>query len=78
MAFITRSAAAKVNEYRAFTVGDDGHIKSSRVCVSDADATVWAKQLVDGHDIELWSGERFVVRLDHRKDDRNLRTADGF
>jgi len=49
-------------------MGHDGHIKSSRafVCESDDDATVWAKQLVDGHDIELWSGERFVIRLDHR------------
>jgi hypothetical protein len=24
---------------------------------------VWAKQLVDDHDVELWSGERFVKRL---------------
>jgi hypothetical protein len=25
---------------------------------------VWAKQLLDGHPVELWSGARFVVRLD--------------
>jgi hypothetical protein len=24
---------------------------------------VWANQLVDAHDIELWSGERFVTRI---------------
>jgi hypothetical protein len=30
---------------------------------NDADATVWPKQLVDGHDIELWSGDRLVVHL---------------
>jgi len=69
MVFVSRITVAKVNEYRAFTMGHDGHIKSSRafVCESDDDATVWAKQLLDGHDIELWSGERFVIRLDHRR-----------
>ena len=35
----------------------------ARAATGDADATVWAKQLVDGHDVELWSGERFVFRL---------------
>ena len=29
-----------------------------------ADATVWAKQLVDGYGVELWQGGRFVVHLD--------------
>jgi len=55
-----------VAEYRAYVVSEDGHIAASRavVCDSDADATAWAKQLVDGHDIELWSGERFVIRLE--------------
>jgi hypothetical protein len=27
-----------------------------------------AKRLVGGYDIELWSGERFVVRLDREQD----------
>ncbi|MGY3119096.1 hypothetical protein ACVWXQ_003033 [Bradyrhizobium sp. S3.14.4] len=59
-----------MNEYRAFTVGHDGHFTAYRafVCASDEDAIVWAKQLVDGYDVELWSGDRFVVRLAHRKD----------
>jgi hypothetical protein len=45
-------------------IGHDGHIVTFRafVCDSDADATVWAKQLVDDHDVELWSGDRFVTR----------------
>jgi hypothetical protein len=44
-----------VAEYRAYVVGDDGHFISFRAfaCDSDADTTTWAKQLVDGHDIEL-------------------------
>ena len=37
------------------------------LCESDADATVWAKQLVDGHDIELWTGKRFVIQLKHQE-----------
>jgi hypothetical protein len=36
------------------------------VCDNDADATEWARQLVDGHDIELWSGGRFVIRLERK------------
>ncbi len=56
-----------MNEDRAYTLGDDDHITGSRdfVCVGDDDATVWAKQLLDGHDIELWNGARFVIRLRH-------------
>jgi hypothetical protein len=54
-------------EYRAYIVGDDGHFMSVRAYIGDgdADATVWARQLLDGHDVELWSGERFVTRLSH-------------
>jgi len=56
-------------EYRAYVVGDDGHFVSFRafICEGDAEATVWAKQMVDGHDVELWSGERFVVRVEPKK-----------
>ncbi len=53
-------------EYRAYVVGEGDHIVGFRayVCPTDEDAILWAKQLVDGHDIELWSGERFVARLE--------------
>jgi hypothetical protein len=69
VAFVSRIAAAQVNEYRAYVMGHDGHITAFRAfrCADDSEAVVWAKQLVDGHDIELWSGERFVIRLDHRQ-----------
>jgi hypothetical protein len=68
MAHLSRACVAQVTEYRAYVIGDDGHIEASRafVCESDADATVWAKQLVDGHDVELWNLERFVIRLEAR------------
>lgn len=35
-------------------------------CDSDAEAIEQAKQLVDGHDVELWEGPRFVIGLKSR------------
>jgi hypothetical protein len=57
-------------EYRAYFVGEDEHFVSFRnlVCNTDEEATAWARQLVDGHDVELWNGPRFVARLSHRKE----------
>ena len=36
-------------------------------CASDDDAIGRARQLLDGHDLELWQRERFITRL-ARKD----------
>jgi hypothetical protein len=57
---ITRMA-----DYRAYVVGDDGHFVSFEgfACRDDDKAITTAERLVDGHDVELWSGERFVIRL---------------
>jgi hypothetical protein len=54
-----------VNEYRAYLVGIDGHFISYEplLCASDDQAIAKTKRLVDGHDVELWSGPRMVVRL---------------
>ena len=54
-----------MTEYRAYTVGDDGHFVGFEplVCANDAEAIEKASRLVDWYDIELWSGERFVKRL---------------
>jgi len=56
----------KMADYRAYTVGEDGHFINFRAfsCDNDPDAIVWAKQLVDGHPVELWSGARFILRLE--------------
>ena len=56
---------AGMAEYRVFPVGLDGHFVGSRAltCASDAEAIEQAMRLVDGHDVELWSGDRFVTRL---------------
>jgi hypothetical protein len=55
----------RVADYRAYTVGLDGHFVGIEplTCADDAEAIEKAKGLVDGHDVELWSGERFVTRL---------------
>ena len=55
-----------MKEYKAYSVGEDGHFLQYRafVCANDADAIVWAKQLQDGHPIELWNKERFIIRID--------------
>ena len=56
-------------EYRAYRVGEDGHFIGFEplVCADDAEATERAECLVDGHDLELWSGARLVMRLTHKK-----------
>jgi hypothetical protein len=56
-------------EYRAYLVGHDGHFVSFEgfASLDDGEAITKAKRLVDGHDVELWSGERFIIRLDHKK-----------
>ena len=52
-------------EYRAYIVGQDDHFIGIQelVCGDDKEAVAEAKQLLDGHDIEVWSGDRLVIRL---------------
>jgi hypothetical protein len=48
--------------YRAYIMGLDGHVQS-RVdirCDDEAEAIRLAKQLVDGHDVELWQLDRHI------------------
>ena len=54
-------------EYRAYMVGEDGRFIGFEplICRDDGEATK-AKRLVDRHDIEVWSGKRFVIRLKSR------------
>jgi hypothetical protein len=53
-------------EYRAYVVGPDGHYTHAPhgfLARNDDAALEYARQFVDGHDIEIWSGARFVLRL---------------
>jgi hypothetical protein len=57
-----------VSDYRAYLIGDiDGHrfIKAdfSSDYPDDATAISAAKELINGHDVELWDRGRFVARL---------------
>jgi hypothetical protein len=52
-------------EYRVYAIGDDGHIVKSTplICDDDSQAVQKAREFCEGHTLEIWSGERFVVRL---------------
>jgi hypothetical protein len=45
--------------------GSDGHFVRfvGLSCSDDAEAIQQARRLIEGQDIELWSGERFIARL---------------
>jgi len=54
-------------EYRAYMIGQDGYFYESVPldCADDAEAKEKAKQLVDGHDIELWERDCKVAAFNH-------------
>ena len=49
-------------DYRAYLLDQDGHIKLrvDLVCEDEATAKERAKQLVEGHPVELWQGDRRI------------------
>ena len=54
-------------DYRAYIMGPDGHIEN-RVelqCDDDDEAVRFAKQFVDGHDVELWQLDRHIETFKH-------------
>jgi hypothetical protein len=55
-------------EYRAYIIGTDGHFLRAVeiLCPDDAAAKEYAKQLVDGHDIELWQRDRKIAKFEHK------------
>jgi hypothetical protein len=48
-------------------VGQDGHFVRGLdlVCPDDDSAKDYAKNLVDGHDVELWKGDRPIAKFRH-------------
>jgi len=52
--------------YYAYIIGDDGHItgRVQVICDDDAEAKRLAKQLVDGHAVELWQEGRHIATFD--------------
>ena len=55
-----------MQHYRVYVIGRDGHfIRSIDLnCMDDSAAIEAAKQLIDGHDLELWQSDRKIARLD--------------
>ena len=65
MAFSSSGWEAEMQEYRAYIMGPDGHVQK-RVdlrCNDEDEAIELAKQLVDGHDVELWQLDRQIRTL---------------
>jgi hypothetical protein len=54
--------------YRAFILDEKGHVQQAVVLEGneDSEAIEQGKKLLDGHDIEVWQGERVVVKLFHK------------
>ncbi len=50
-------------DYRAYTIGHDGHFSDyqARSCDEDRAAIEWARQLVTDNAIELWC---FIAKLE--------------
>jgi hypothetical protein len=55
-----------VADYRVYQVGLDGHFVNfhALTCEDDGEAIERARRLCEGHDVEVWCGERFVIKLE--------------
>ena len=55
-----------MSEYMAYSIGLDGYLIAVKAlhCADDVEAAEKAEGLVEGRDIELWCGDRFVIRFD--------------
>jgi hypothetical protein len=58
-----------VQDYRAFLIKPDGHITDRHEfwCETEDEARVRAKQLVDGHDVELWHRDQKIATFRHNE-----------
>jgi hypothetical protein len=63
----TSSGSDPMAEYRAYIIGGDGHFLRvvELLCPDDDTAKECAKQFADGHDVELWQGERKITAFKH-------------
>jgi hypothetical protein len=55
-----------MNGYYAYVIGEDGHITNrvEVICDDDEEAKRRARQMVDGHAIELWQGARKIATFE--------------
>jgi hypothetical protein len=57
-------------EYRFYAINEDGHIgvpPTQYELPNDDAANEKAKQLLDGHDIEIWQGARIVAHFNSKE-----------
>jgi hypothetical protein len=54
-----------VSSYQAYAVDLSGCLVECQgmVCRDDREAVAEAKRLINDHDVEVWNGDRFVIRL---------------
>ena len=59
---------ANMAEYRAYIMDKDGLISRAigLVCPDDETAMEYAKQFVDGHDVELWQHDSRIAMFKHK------------
>jgi hypothetical protein len=62
---------AQMSDYRVYVVDDDDHIidRIELDCADDSAAIEYAKQYINGRDIELWQRDRRIARFDTRPKD---------
>ena len=56
-------------DYRIYQLVGGAHIQAPATvvrCGTDAEAIAHARQLLDGHDIEVWDGGRLVINLESK------------
>jgi hypothetical protein len=55
-------------EYMAYSVDLDGYLIALKAldCHNDAEAAEKVKRLAQGREIELWCGDRFVIKFDKK------------
>ena len=54
---------SELADYRAYILDEDDHVGRAIgfVCPDDEAAKKYAQQFVDGHDVELWQGDRRAI-----------------
>lgn len=59
-----------MQDYRVYVVGIDGHFMRSveLSCADDDEANETAKQMLDGHDLELWQLDRKIAQFKSKRE----------
>jgi hypothetical protein len=67
ISFANVGREAAMLTYRAYIWNQTGHFLRSHNFqgTSDGQALLWGCHCVDGHDVELWEGERLVRHVNH-------------